>query len=255
MKVGLLDKVVIVTGAASGIGAAIAREAADAGAARLMLTDRDAAGLEVIATELRAGFCVADLAAPDAPAKIMQATTSLFGRVDGLVNAAGLTTRAALTNGSAADWDRVFAVNAREQFFLMQAVVGDMLARKSAGTIVNILSINAQCGAPELAIYSGSKGALATLTKNAANAHMADRIRANGINLGWVATPGEVHMQAEILGRGTGWLAKEEAKMPLGRLVQAEDAARLAIFMLSDASAPMTGVLADLEQKVMGAPR
>jgi len=255
MNVGLRDKVVIITGAASGIGAAIAREAAQAGAAGLMLTDQNVAGLESIATELHAAFVVADLATPHAPAEIVQATIAHFGMVDGLVNAAGLTTRASLTSGSTADWDVLFAVNTRAPFFLMQAVVANMLSRNAAGAIVNILSTNAHCGAPELAIYSGSKGALATLTKNAANAHMADRIRANGINLGWVATPGEDYMQAEILGRGVGWLAEEEAKMPLGRFVQADDAARLAVFMLSDASAPMTGVLVDLEQKVMGAPR
>ncbi|MGR3722458.1 oxidoreductase [Abyssibius alkaniclasticus] len=255
MIVGLQDRVVLITGAASGIGAAIAREVANAGAAGLMLTDRDTTGLETIARELHARHFVADLASPDAPGKIMQATLQAFGRVDGLVNAAGLTTRAALTKASAAAWDMLFAVNSRAPFFLMQAAVADMLARKAAGAIVNILSINAHCGSPDLAVYSASKGALAVLTKNTAQAHMADRIRANGIHLGWVATPSELHMQAEILGRGTGWLAEEEAKAPLGRLVQAEEAARLAVFMLSDASAPMSGVLADLEQHVTGAPR
>ncbi|WP_292642636.1 SDR family NAD(P)-dependent oxidoreductase, partial [Mesorhizobium sp.] len=72
--------------------------------------------------------------------------------------------------------------------------------------ILNILSINAHCGSPELAVYSASKGALATLTKNAANAHRFDRIRVNGINVGWTDTPAERIMQAETLGNGPGWL-------------------------------------------------
>ena len=113
--------------------------------------------------------------------------------------------------------------------------------------------MNALCGIPELAVYSGSKGALATLTRNAAHAHMADRIRVNGINLGWVATATEHRMQAETLGRGPGWLAEDSAKMPLGRLVTAEEAARLAVFLLGSASVPISGAIIDLEQKVAGA--
>ncbi len=136
----------------------------------------------------------------------------------------------------------------------MQRAVADMLLRRAAGSIVNILSINAHCGLPELAVYSGSKGALLTLTRNVAIAHLADRIRVNGINLGWVATEGERRMQAETLGKGPGWEAAAAATRPLGRLVEAGEAARLAVFVLSDASAPMTGVALDLEQWVLGAP-
>ena len=173
-------------------------------------------------------------------------------RVDGLVNAAGLTTRASMQTGTPEIWEQLFAVNARAAYFLMQAVIADMRARAAAGAIVNILSMNAHCGVAELAIYSATKGALATLTRNAANAHMADRIRVNGVNLGWVATPGEHQMQAEVLGRGPGWLAEVSRAMPLGRLVTSEEAARLVLFLLSDASVPMSGALVDFEQKVTG---
>jgi NAD(P)-dependent dehydrogenase (short-subunit alcohol dehydrogenase family) len=93
------------------------------------------------------------------------------------------------------------------------------------------------------------------LTRNAAHAHMADRIRVNGINLGWVATESEDHMQAQVLGHGPDWQAKAAAGLPLGRLVSEDDAARLAVYLLGDASAPMTGVSVDLEQQVVGAPR
>ena len=112
--------------------------------------------------------------------------------------------------------------------------------------------MNALCGAPDLAIYSATKGAMSTLTRNAAHAHMAERIRVNGINLGWVATPAEDHMQAITLGKGPGWKAEVSSRMPLKRLVQADEAARLAVFLLGTASDPMSGTVIDFEQKVAG---
>jgi NAD(P)-dependent dehydrogenase (short-subunit alcohol dehydrogenase family) len=258
MQVGLDGQVVIVTGAASGIGAAIAAQAAASGAT-LLLTDRDGLGCRARAAELQAlGAPVATLAADlldaGAPDAIARQALESFGRIDGLANAAGITDRAHLADATPEIWDALFAVNARAPFFLMQRAVADMRGRGAPGAIVNILSINAHCGIPELAVYSGAKGALLTLTRNAANAHLADRIRVNGINLGWVATETEHRMQAETLGKGPGWLAEAAATRPLGRLLEAGEAARLAIYLLSDASAPMTGGAVDLEQAVTGVP-
>ena len=232
MDLGLAGKVIVVTGA-------------------LMLTDRDGEGCRDLATALGAAHWVTDLADPEAPAAIIAACTARFGRVDGLVNAAGLTTRGSFLTGTAAIWDQLFAVNARAGFLLMQAVIADLLAREAPGAVVNILSMNAHCGIPELAIYAATKGAMATLTRNAAHAHMADRIRVNGINLGWVATETEDRIQTGL--RGADWQAGVAAGMPLGRLVTAEEAARLAVFLLGDASQPMSGALVDFEQKVAGA--
>lgn len=256
MDLGLGRQVVIVTGAASGIGASIARMLAAEGVGRLVLTDRDAAALNRTATFLTptpVETVVADLVDSDTPQVIAAAALSRFGRIDGLVNAAGLTTRGSFETGNAAIWDELFAVNSRAGFLLMQAAIADMKVRGAGGAIVNILSMNAHCGIPELAIYAASKGAMLTLTKNAAHAHMADRIRVNGINLGWVATEGERRMQADVLGRGDGWLEAAAAAQPLGRLVTADECARLAAFLLSDASAPMSGAIIDYEQKVAGA--
>jgi NAD(P)-dependent dehydrogenase (short-subunit alcohol dehydrogenase family) len=257
MNMGLADKVVVVTGAASGIGAAIARQAAEEGIGALVLTDRDGPGCDRLAAALQGkadiAAVTADLTDAAAPAAIIAATTARFGRIDGLVNAAGLTTRGSVATGTVATWDQLFAVNARAGFFLMQAAIADMQARAAAGAIVNILSMNAYCGIPDLAIYAGTKGAMATLTRNAAHAHMADRIRVNAINLGWVATEAEQHMQAVVMGRGPGWLAESAAAMPLGRLVTEQEAARLAVFLLGEASVPMSGAVVDLEQKVAGA--
>ncbi len=255
MKLGLEGKVVIVTGAARGIGAAIARLLADEGVHGLLLVDRDGPALHRLSAELSAKVepVVADLSDTAAPQAIAAAAAARFARIDGLVNAAGLTTRGSAASGTADVWDSLFAVNARAAFFLMQAAIADMTARTAPGSIVNILSMHAYGGSPELAIYAGSKGALATLTRNAAHAHLADRIRVNGINLGWVATESEHRMQAETLGRGPGWQAEVAATLPLGRLVTAEECARLAVFLLSDASVPMTGSIIDFEQKVAGA--
>ena len=252
MLIGLTGKVIIVTGAASGIGAAIARQAAASGANALVLTDRDRPGLEQIAAELGAGMVTADLLDIAAPQAIATAALARFGRIDGLVNAAGDTSRAAFTDGTLSLWDQLFTVNARAPFFLMQAAIADMLKRKSPGAIVNIQSVNAHCGLPELAIYAASKAALSTLTKNAAHAHMADLIRVNGINLGWVATETEDRLQRQAL--GPDWLATASATMPLGRLVAAEEVARLVVYLLSEASIPQSGTVIDLEQKVTGAP-
>ncbi|WP_192362904.1 oxidoreductase, partial [Mesorhizobium mediterraneum] len=197
----------------------------------------------------------ADLADATAPARLVDECVSRFGRIDALVNAAGLTNRASFLDADLDDWAALFAVNARAPFFLMQAAITQMRKQGQGGAIVNILSINAHCGAPELAVYSATKGALATLTRNAANAHRFERIRVNGINVGWTDTPAERIMQAETLGHGPGWIDAANASQPFGRLLAADEVANLAVFLLSDASGPMTGALIDQEQWVVGANR
>jgi len=251
MKVSLAGKVVVITGAARGIGAAIAAQAAASGAEALVVSDLDpVAGdwpcpVETVAV---------DLATAEGPPAILSAALARFGRIDGLVNAAGLTARGSFTDADVAFWNRMFSVNARAPFFLMAGTIADMTGRASPGAIVNIQSMNVHGGAPDLGVYSATKGALHVLTKNAAHAHLRDRIRVNGINLGWVATETERHLHEVTLGKGAGWLETEGAKLPLGRHVSAEEAARTAVWLLSDASAPMTGVSLDLEQSVTGAP-
>ncbi|MBZ9660075.1 SDR family oxidoreductase [Mesorhizobium sp. ESP-6-4] len=260
MEVRLDGKVVLVTGATQGIGRAIAETLARSSAAGLLITGRDQKRGNAVTAELSAmgtpaAFAAADLGDPKAPVRLAQACIEHFGRIDGLVNAAGLTDRASFVDGTLDNWAALFAVNARAPFFLMQAAIADMKKRGQGGSIVNILSINAHCGSPELAVYSATKGALATLTKNAANAHRFDRIRVNGINVGWTDTPAERVMQAETLGHGPGWLDAANATQPFGRLFSVTDIANLAVFLLSDAAGPMTGALIDQEQWVIGANR
>jgi NAD(P)-dependent dehydrogenase (short-subunit alcohol dehydrogenase family) len=134
---------------------------------------------------------------------------------------------------------------------MRKAVIRHLKERQAPGSILNILSVNAAGGTPDLAIYAASKAALSLLTRNAAHAHRFDRIRINGINPGWVDTPGERQMQSVTLGLGEGWLAEAAARQPIGRLLLPEDVARLALFLLGDESFPMTGSLVDLEQYVL----
>jgi NAD(P)-dependent dehydrogenase (short-subunit alcohol dehydrogenase family) len=260
MELQLNGKVALVTGATQGIGRAIAETLARSGAGGLLVTGREKVRGDAVAAELsQLGtptiFVAADLADPATPALLAQACVERFGRIDALVNAAGLTDRASFLDADLDDWASLFAVNARAPFFLMQAAIADMRKRGQGGAIVNILSINAHCGSPELAVYSATKGALATLTKNAANAHRFDRIRVNGINVGWTDTPAERAMQADTLGNGPGWLDAANASQPFGRLFSTSDIANLAVFLLSDAAGPMTGTLIDQEQWVIGANR
>lgn len=247
---------VLVTGAAQGVGRQIALDLARAGAATLILCDRQRERGEAVLAEVRAlgadgGFILADLAEEDEPARVIDAALARFRRIDSLVNVAAVTDRAGVADVSPPVWDKIFAVNARAPTFLMQAVIRHLKERQAPGTILNILSVNAAGGTPDLAIYAASKAALSLLTRNAAHAHRFDRIRINGINPGWVDTPGERQMQSVTLGLGEGWLAEASARQPIGRLLLPEDVSRLALFLLGDASFPMTGSLVDLEQYVL----
>ncbi|MGR3483727.1 MAG: oxidoreductase [Paracoccaceae bacterium] len=258
-RFGLHGARLLVTGGTQGVGAAIAREAASQGAAAIAIAGRDRAKAGPLLAQLRglgarAECFVADLARPDAPGALFARALDWAGGIDGLANAAGITDRASLLDGTVAQWDRLFAVNARAPFLTMQAMARHRLAAGGGGAIVNVGSWNAHCGAPELAIYAATKGALTTLTKNAAHAHLAAGLRANVIGMGWAASEGERKMQADTLGLGPGWEDAAAATRPLGRLLDVAEVARLATYLLSDYSAPQTGTVIDLEQAVLGAP-
>jgi NAD(P)-dependent dehydrogenase (short-subunit alcohol dehydrogenase family) len=255
--VRLDGRVILVTGGTSGIGESCALAAAEAGAAAVCITGRDAARGAAVAERLRglgarAHFVAADLADAEAAAGIVAEAEAALGIVDGLVNAAGLTDRGTILDTSVTLWDRLFAVNARAPFLLTQAVARRLHDAGRPGAIVNVITMSSHGGQPFLTAYSASKGALATLTKNTALGLRPLRIRVNGINMGWADTPGEHAIQARD-GRPPNWLATAEAGQPFGRLLRPADVAGLAVYLLSDAAEMMTGALIDFDQTVMGA--
>lgn len=253
----LTGKVAVVTGGAQGIGEATARLLAARGAKGIVLVDRRRAQGEAVAAALndagtRAIFIETDLAVHEQVKRVIPAVDAAFGRVDIVANIAGLTDRGTLLDTDLELFERMFAVNIRAPFFLLQDAVKVMKREQAEGTIVNILSVNAHVGAPNLAAYSASKAALMNLTKNTANALNLDRIRSNGILLGWVDTPGEHETLKKYHGAGDNWLEAAEASRPFGRLLKPEDVARMVAFLASPESAPMTGSVIDFEQTVFG---
>ncbi len=253
----LESKVVLVSGGTQGLGAAVARAAAGAGAL-LMVAGRNAESGQAVAAELRDGgahaaFVQADIADPGQAKAAVEATIGVYGRIDGLVNSAGLTTRGTLLDTTPELFDEHVAVNLRGPFFLMQAAVADMVSRESPGAIVNIISISAHAGQAYLAPYVAAKAGLIGLTRNAAHAHRWDRIRINGLNIGWTDTAGEDVTQRTFHGASDGWQQRAGESLPMGRLGQADEIADFVVFLLSDRSGVVTGSVIDWDQNVIGA--
>ncbi|WP_368414345.1 SDR family oxidoreductase [Falsiroseomonas sp.] len=256
-KVRLDGRTILVTGGTSGIGEACALGAAEAGAAAVCITGRNAARGAAVVARLqamgaRAHFVAADLGDAEAVAGILPQAEAALGLVDGLVNAAGLTDRGTILDTSVALWDRLFAINVRAPFQLTQAVARRLQDAGRQGAIVNVITMSSHGGQPFLTGYSSSKGALATLTKNTALGLRPLRIRVNGINMGWADTPGEHAIQQKD-GNPPDWLEKAQPAQPFGRLLRPGDVAGLATYLLSDAAEMMTGALIDFDQNIMGA--
>lgn len=249
---GLLeDKVVLVNGGSQGVGAGIVRAAVREGAS-VVLTGRRAEVGERLAAETGARFVRADLADPAQARDSVVRTLDVHGRIDCLVNAAGLTSRGSLLDTTPELFDQHMAINLRAPFFAMQAAVADMVARRTPGTIVNIISNCAHGGPPFLAPYSAAKAGLAGLTRNAAHAHRWDRIRINGLNIGWTDTEGEDAVQRAFHAAGDDWREKAAAAQPMGKLGQVDEIADFVVFLLSDRSGVVTGSVIDWDQTVFG---
>ncbi|MCD2188980.1 SDR family oxidoreductase [Actinomycetospora soli] len=247
----LAGRVVLVSGGTSGVGAAVARTARREGAS-VAVTGRRREHGEKVAADLGALFVPCDVADVGACRAAVATVVAEFGRVDGLVNAAGLVDRGSLLDTTPELFDAHIAINLRGPFFLMQAAVADMIRRGEPGTIVNIGSESARGGAPDLSPYSAAKGGLATLTRNAAHAHRFDRIRVNQLDIGWTDTEGEDVVQRRH-GAGEDWRARAGAGLPAGRLAAPEDAAEMVVLLLSDRSGVVTGSVLDWDQQVPGA--
>ena len=258
MSASLAGKVIAVSGATGGLGAAIARNAAASGAAGLVLAGRRQDEGEAFAAELTEGGCVArfvtvDMASVEGPAALIGAAEDHFGVVHGAVNVAAATGRDTVWDATASGFETMFALNVRTPMLVAQAAAKLMRAAGVGGSIVNIGSISGYGGAPVLLTYSASKGALTTLTKNLAYSLMRHRIRVNQVNPGWMATESEDATQRRWHGADDGWLARAGAGQPTGRLIKPDEVARLVCFLLSEESGLMTGSIVDFDQSVLGA--
>lgn len=256
-KDALAGKVLLVSGGTQGLGEAVARTAARCGAEAVVVTGRNpekASGLldELADLDVDAMAVRADVGHVADAINSVAATVDAFGRVDCVVNAAAVTSRGTLVDTSPQLFDEHLSVNLRGPFFIMQAAVRDMLARGAGGSIVNILSISSHGGQPMIAPYVAAKAGLAGLTKNAAHAHRTDRIRINGLNIGWTATPGEDSIQRRFHGADDTWLERASATVPFGRLGDPDEIADMVVFLLSDASGIVTGSIIDWDQIVVG---
>ena len=251
-------KVAVVTGGTQGVGAAIARLFAEAGAAGIVTVGRDAAKGQKVADGIEAGSGVpvevvgAELGVMGDVRRVMAAADARFGRVDILVNAAGMSTRGNLLNTSPEIFDTLFAVNVRAPFFLMQDAARIMIREGTPGTIVNIGSTSEHAGQPILTPYSASKGALATLTRNAGFALMRNRIRVNQLDIGWTDSDNERRLQAEESG-DPEFIDKAAATLPFGRLLEPAEVARAVLWVASADSGMMTGSVIQFDQSVWGA--
>jgi NAD(P)-dependent dehydrogenase (short-subunit alcohol dehydrogenase family) len=244
----LKDKIILITGSTTGIGAAMARRFVEEGA-RIVLHGRDEARGQALREELgrdRTALCLGDLADPAFAPELVIAAKEAFGVLDAVVNNAALTTRARIRETDAAFFDRMVAVNLRAPLLLIRAALD--LLQQSCGAVLNIGSILAHCGQANLLAYSISKGGLMTLTRNLADSLGPLRVRINQLNVGWTLTENEYQVK---IGDGLpeNWPDNlPPVAAPSGRLLSPEDIAAAAVYWVGDESRPVSGTVADLEQ-------
>jgi NAD(P)-dependent dehydrogenase (short-subunit alcohol dehydrogenase family) len=255
-ETSLGGKIVIVTGSTQGLGEAFAQRAAYLDAAGIVVCGRNQEkGLRVAEQIENIGcpclYVPADLAREEDCRRIVRQCDERFGRVDGLVNSAGLSSRGTLDDTTVPLWDQLFDINVRAPFILMQEAARVMRREGVRGSIVNIITMGSYGGPPDLMAYCSSKAALSILTKNVAYQLQPDRIRVNGINIGWTETEGE-HTVQRATGQPDDWLARAAAERPIGRLLEPRDIAPLLTYLLSDLAEMVTGSVIDFDQTVNG---
>ena len=239
----LVDKVAIVTGAASGIGRASAVLFAREGA-KVAIVDIDAHGvaetLRVIESEGGKADCVvADVSKEEDAARIAERTSNAFGRIDILFNNAAVSSFKSVIETDEAEIDRVMNVNVKGMFFCSKAVIPHLHVA-GGGSIVNTSSITGIVGAPGMAVYSASKGAIITFTRTLALEQAESGIRVNCICPASIDTP-MLTTAFERTQDPTEARAQNVKRHPLGRLGTAEDVAYLALFLASDEASFITG--------------
>jgi NAD(P)-dependent dehydrogenase (short-subunit alcohol dehydrogenase family) len=245
----LSSKVLIVTGSCTGIGKAIAERAVAEGA-RVVVNglERDLGEAVVAALSSdRALLHIDDITGDGAADRLVQAAIDRFGRLDAVVNNAAMLDRSNLHTTDAALFRRMLEVNTIAPFLLTKAALPWL--RKTRGSVLNIGSVNAWSGEPNLMAYSVSKGALMTLTRNLGDTLMReDGVRVNQINPGWVLTEREAARKKDD-GLSADWYQNvPRVYAPAGRILWPAEIAAAAVYWLSDECGPISGQVVDLEQ-------
>lgn len=243
----LTGKVAVVTGAAKGIGLAIAGRLSEAGAT-LVLSDIDAETVRSVRDEMRgqgraASDCVSDVSTAAGAVEPVRAAKAEHGRIDVLVNNAGIYPMTPALDLTEDVWDRTLNLNLKGLFFAAQAAAREMAESGRGGAIVNIASVDAFKPVGNLVHYDASKGGVVMLTKSLAKELGPRGVRVNAIAPGGIQTPG-TEQATPALPPGVDVEAMTRqllASLPLGRIGEPDDVARLALFLASPASAYMTG--------------
>jgi NAD(P)-dependent dehydrogenase (short-subunit alcohol dehydrogenase family) len=241
------EQVIVITGAAQGIGAACAERFAQDGAAVALwdVNDDDARALAQRLTERgqRAAAFHCNVARKADVGSALAATLATFGRVDGLINNAGIFKAANFLDITEADWDAVLDVNLKGAFLVAQAVAREMVRAGHGGTIVHMSSVNGVMAIPSIASYNVSKGGINQLTRVMALALADHGIRVNAVAPGTIAT--ELARQA-VLGSDEA-RARILSRTPLRRLGEPSEIAEVCAFLVSRASSYMTGEIVTVD--------
>jgi NAD(P)-dependent dehydrogenase (short-subunit alcohol dehydrogenase family) len=247
--VRLQNKVVIITGSTTGIGKAIALQCIAEGARVVIHGLEQDSGDEVL-SEIgsdKAILHIEDISAEGAPQNLVNIAIQAFGKIDAVVNNAAWVVTSNIQTTDLVFLRKVLEVNAIAPFALIQAALPYL--QRASGCVLNIGSVNAWSGEPNLLAYSISKGALMTLTRNLGDTlHREAGIRINQINPGWVLTEMEIKRKKEH-GLSDDWY-KNVSKVyaPAGRILMPSEIAYAAIYWLADESGPISGQVVDLEQ-------
>jgi gluconate 5-dehydrogenase len=229
----------VVTGSTSGIGLALARGLAGAGATVVLnshVAEELARTRELLSAEgLTVGDALFDVTDSAAVTREAARIEKNIGPIDVLINNAGIQRRTALEDFLESDWDELIRVNVDGVFYVARAVAKHMIPRKR-GSIINICSINSELARPSIAPYTATKGAVKMLTKGMAVDWGRYGIRVNGIGPGYFETPLTRHLVADE--SFTGWV---KGRVPLGRWGRVEDLVGAAVFLASDAASFVTG--------------
>ena len=237
------NKIAIVTGGASGMGAATAREFVAAGA-QVIIVDRNGALAAEVAQEVGVETAVGDVSDPDFCQQVVDEVVGRYGRLDILVNAAGIIIRADALSTSNEQWQKVMNVNVSGIFYLSRAAVA-VVKQQGKGVIVNFGSIWGGVGAAGVVAYCASKGAVHQLTRAMALDHVQDGIRINAVCPGEVNTPMLASERSEPVTEEI--LQRIASTVPMERLADPVEIARVVCFLASDDASYMTGAMVNVD--------